>query len=154
VLRDADPNEAWVVDLKNKIGELEPDLGKGAAALPVGPKPVIPGGSPETSRAAGGSPTPPVIERGPSPQDVQVAEAMEPADRSAMIRGMVDRLADRLKKSPRDADGWIKLIQSRMVLGETELARQALARGIEAFTDDNQQRARIVTAAQKLGLSQ
>ena len=79
---------------------------------------------------------------------------MEPADRSAMIRGVVDCLANRLEKSPHDADGWIKLIQSRMVLGETELARQALARGIEAFTDDNQQRARIVTAAQKLGLSQ
>ena len=154
VLRDADPNEAWVVDLKNKIGELEPDLGKDAAARPAGPKPAIAGGSPETSRAAGGSPTPPVIERGPSPQDVQAAEAMEPADRSAMIRGMVDRLANRLEKSPHDADGWIKLIQSRMVLGETELARQALARGIEAFTDDTQQRDRIVTAAQKLGLSQ
>ena len=154
VLRDADPNEAWVVDLKNKIGELEPDLGKDAAARPAGPKPAIAGGSPETSIAAGGSPTPPVIERGPSPQGVQAAEAMEPADRSAMIRGMVDRLANRLEKSPRDADGWIKLIQSRMVLGETELARQALARGIEAFTDDTQQRDRIVTAAQKLGLSQ
>ena len=85
---------------------------------------------------------------------MQAAEAMEPADRSAMIRGMVDRLVNRLEKSPRDADGWIKLIQSRMVLGETELARQALARGIEAFTDDTQQRDRIVTAAQKLGLSQ
>jgi hypothetical protein len=41
-----------------------------------------------------------------------------------------------------------------MVLGETELARQALARGIEAFTDDTQQRDRIATAAQKVGLSQ
>jgi cytochrome c-type biogenesis protein CcmH len=139
------------LDLKNKIGELEPDLGKDAAARPAGPKPAIAGGSPETSRAAG---APPMIERGPSPQDVQAAEAMEPADRSAMIRGMVDRLANRLEKSPRDADGWIKLIQSRMVLGETELARQAVARGIEAFTDDTQQRDRIVTAAQKLGLSQ
>jgi cytochrome c-type biogenesis protein CcmH len=64
------------------------------------------------------------------------------------------RIANRLEKSPRDADGWIKLIQSRMVLGETDLAKQALARGIEAFTDDTQQRERIVTAAQKLGLSQ
>jgi cytochrome c-type biogenesis protein CcmH len=154
VLRDADPNEVWVLDLKNKIGELERDLGKDAAARPAGPRPAIAGGSPETSRAAGGSPTPPVIERGPSPQDVQAAEAMEPADRSAMIRDMVDRLANRLEKSPRDVDGWIKLIQSRMVLGETELARQALARGIEAFTDDTQQRDQIVTAAEKLGLSQ
>ena len=64
---------------------------------------------------------------------MRAAEAMAPADRSAMIRGMVDRLASRLEKSPRDADGWIKLMQSRMVLGETELAKQALVRGPEPF---------------------
>ena len=95
----------------------------------------------------------PAIEKRPSPQDVKAAESMAPVDRSAMIRGMVDRLANRLEKSPHDADGWIKLMQSR-VLGETELAKQALARGIEAFTDDTQQRDRIVAAAQQLGLSQ
>jgi len=94
------------------------------------------------------------IEKGPSPQDVKAAEAIAPTDRSAMIRGMVDRLANRLEKSPRDADGWIKLIQSRVVLGETELAKQALAHGIEAFTDDAHQRDRIIAAAQQLGLSQ
>jgi cytochrome c-type biogenesis protein CcmH len=154
VLRDADPNEAWVPDLKNRISQLERAVGTDPAARATGAKPAVAGGSLEKSRAPGGSPTPPPIEKGPSPQDVQAAEAMAPSDRSAMIRGMVDRLANRLEKSPRDTDGWIKLIQSRMVLGETELARQALARGIEAFTDDTQQRDRIVTAAQKLGLSQ
>ena len=67
---------------------------------------------------------------------------------------MVDRLANRLEKSPRDADGWIKLIQSRMVLGEAELAKQALARSIETFKDDTEQRDRIIAAAQQLGLNQ
>jgi cytochrome c-type biogenesis protein CcmH len=154
VLRDADPNESWVPDLKNRISELERVLGTDPAAGTTGAaKPAVAGGSLETSRAAGGSPMAPTIEKGPSPQDVEAAEAMAPADRSAMIRGMVDRLASRLEKSPRDADGWIKLMQSRVVLGETELAKQALARGIEAFTDDVQQRDRIVTAAQQLGLS-
>ena len=97
---------------------------------------------------------PPAIEKGPGPQDVRAADVMPLAERSAMIQGMVDRLANRLEKSPRDADGWIKLIQSRMVLGEAELAKQALDRGIEAFNDDTQQRDRIVAAAQQLGLSQ
>jgi cytochrome c-type biogenesis protein CcmH len=155
VLRDADPNESWVPDLKNRISELERVLGTDPAAGTTGAaKPAVAGGSLETSRAAGGSPIAPTIEKGPSPQDVKAAEVMAPADRSAMIRGMVDRLASRLEKSPRDADGWIKLMQSRVVLGETELAKQALARGIEAFTDDTQQRDRIVAAAQQLGLSQ
>jgi cytochrome c-type biogenesis protein CcmH len=153
VRKDADPNESWVVDLKNRIDELERDLGKDAAARPTGPKSPIAGGSPETLRT-GGSPMAPAIEKGPSPHDVQAAGAMAPVERSAVIRGMVDRLANRLEKSPRDADGWISLIQSRMVLGETELAKQALARGIEAFTHDTQQRDQIVAAAQKLGLGQ
>jgi cytochrome c-type biogenesis protein CcmH len=155
VLRDADPNDSWVPDLKNRISELERVLGTDAAARTTGAaKPAVAGGSLETSRAARGSPMAPAIEKEPSPQDVKAAETMAPADRSAMIRGMVDRLANRLEKSPRDADGWIKLMQSRVVLGETELAKQALAHAMEAFTDDTQQRDRIVAAAQQLGLSQ
>jgi cytochrome c-type biogenesis protein CcmH len=154
VLSDADPNESWVPDLKNRISELDRTLGTDLAARTTGAGPGIAAGSLETSKVPGGSPTAPAAERGPSPQDVQAAEAMAPADRSAMIRGMVDRLASRLEKSPRDADGWIKLIQSRMVLGETELAKQALAHGTEAFTDNTQQRDRIIAAAQQLGLKQ
>ena len=156
VLKDANPAEPWVPDLKNKISELERDLGPAAAPAPPPAETTsaIAGGSPEASQAPGEPQMPPAIEKGPSPQDVQTADAMPPAERSTMIRGMVDRLASRLEKSPRDADGWIKLIQSRMVLGETELAKQALDRGIEAFNDDTQQRDRIVAAAQQLGLNQ
>jgi cytochrome c-type biogenesis protein CcmH len=78
---------------------------------------------------------------------------MPPADRVAMIRGMVDGLASRLEQTPRDADGWIKLIRSRLVLGEGELAKQALARGVAAFADDAPERDRIAAAAQELGVS-
>ena len=92
-------------------------------------------------------------ERGPSQEDVRAAEAMLPGDRAAMIQSMVDGLASRLEQSPRDADGWIKLIRSRMVLGETELAKRALTRGLDVFADDNQERDRIAAAAQQLGLS-
>jgi len=154
LLKDADPTESWVPDLKNRISELERDLGKDAPARPTGPRSAMTIGSPQSLRAPPDSPMSPMVEKGPSPQDVQAAEGMAPADRSAMIRGMVDRLAHRLEKSPRDADGWIKLIQSRIVLGETELAKQALADGTGAFVDDPQQRDRIVAAAQKLGLSE
>ena len=153
VLKDANPDEPWVPDLRNRISGLERDLGQDSAAR-MTEKPAIVGESPETSGAAGASPMRSAIDKGPSPQDVRTADALPPTDRSAMIRGMVDRLANRLEKSPRDADGWIKLIQSRMVLGEAELAKQALARSIEAFNDDQEQRERIVAAAQQLGLNQ
>ncbi len=153
VLRDANPDESWVLDLKNRISGLERDFSQDTAVRPT-EKLTIVGGSSETSGVAGAAAWPPAVERGPSPQDVRTADAMPSTERSAMIRGMVDRLANRLEKSPRDADGWIKLIQSRMVLGEAELAKQALARSIEAFNDDTEQRDRIVAAAQQLGLNQ
>jgi cytochrome c-type biogenesis protein CcmH len=92
-------------------------------------------------------------DKGPTSQDVQAAEAMPPADRTAMIRGMVDGLARRLEGSPRDADAWIKLIRSRMVLGDGELARQALAHSLAVFADDAPERDRIAAAAHELGVS-
>jgi cytochrome c-type biogenesis protein CcmH len=78
---------------------------------------------------------------------------MPRADRTAMIRGMVDGLASRLERAPHDADGWIRLIRSRVVLGEGELAKQALARGLAAFAEDGPERGRIAAAAQELGVS-
>jgi len=50
---------------------------------------------------------------------------MPPGDRAAMIQSMVDSLARRLEQSPRDADGWIKLIRSRVVLGGRSRKRGA-----------------------------
>jgi cytochrome c-type biogenesis protein CcmH len=67
---------------------------------------------------------------------------------------MVEGLASRLERSPRDADGWIRLIRSRVVLGEGELAKQALAHGLAAFADDAPTRNRIAMAAQELGVVQ
>jgi cytochrome c-type biogenesis protein CcmH len=154
LLGDTDSGEPWVPELKSKISELERDLGVDVAAPAAGPKSSAPGGVFDALQALDRSPAAPAIEKGPGPQDVSAAEAMPPADRSAMIRGMVDGLARRLDQSPRDADGWIKLIRSRMVLGETEQARQALSRSVEVFTDDNDQKNRIIAAARELGLDQ
>lgn len=51
-----------------------------------------------------------------------------PADEQEMIRGMVERLAARLKENPNDADGWRMLARSYEVLGETDKAKEALAK--------------------------
>jgi len=153
LLKDANPEEPWMPDLKNRISELERDLGIAAVARPADSRPGAAGGLLERLRAPGAWQTSPAPEKGPRPADMQAAEAMPTADRSAMIRNMVDRLASRLEQSPHDADGWIRLIQSRMVLGETELAKQSMARGLKAFAEDTQERDRIAAAAQRLGLN-
>jgi len=79
---------------------------------------------------------------------------MLPAHRSAMIRAMVDGLTNRLERSHVTRTDGSKLIRSRVVLGESNLAKQALARGLEVFADDGPERDRIAAAAQQLGLGQ
>jgi cytochrome c-type biogenesis protein CcmH len=79
---------------------------------------------------------------------------MPPADRAAMIRGMVDGLATRLEQSPGDVEGWIKLIRSRKVLGETKEAAQALQRALDVFKTAPQEREQIVAVGREMGLTQ
>ena len=42
-----------------------------------------------------------------------------------MIRGMVARLADRLKQDGSDVEGWLRLLRSYAVLGDKDQARAA-----------------------------
>jgi cytochrome c-type biogenesis protein CcmH len=151
LLKDVNADEPWVADLKDKISALDRDVGGDAARSDVS-KPGAAGGLLEALRTSRAPQASRAVERGPREEDVRAAEAMPAGDRAAMIQGMVAGLADRLERSPRDADGWIKLIRSRMVLGETELAKRALAHGLEVFADDKQQQDRIAAAAQQLGL--
>lgn len=62
---------------------------------------------------------------GPSAADVSAAQEMAPEDRSAMIEGMVQRLADRLKETPDDLEGWLRLGRAYTVLQRTDEAAAA-----------------------------
>ncbi|MEK9661855.1 MAG: c-type cytochrome biogenesis protein CcmI, partial [Alphaproteobacteria bacterium] len=53
---------------------------------------------------------------GPTREDVEAAGQMSEGDRSQMIRGMVQRLADRLKDEPDDLEGWRRLARAYRVL--------------------------------------
>jgi cytochrome c-type biogenesis protein CcmH len=79
--------------------------------------------------------------------------AAAPADeRDAAIRSMVDGLAARLETSPRDVEGWARLMRSRVVLGEREVAAEAFRKALEVFKDDFSASSRITAAAAELGL--
>jgi cytochrome c-type biogenesis protein CcmH len=54
-------------------------------------------------------------------------EQMSPEQRK-QVRGMVQRLADRLAEEPDDLEGWRMLARSYRVLGETDKAKEADAR--------------------------
>ena len=72
------------------------------------------------------APTPiPTPTPGPTREKVEAAQGMSAGDRAEMIRGMVQRLADRLKDNPDDLAGWQRLARAYRVLGETEKAEAA-----------------------------
>ena len=79
-------------------------------------------------------------------------EAKPERERDAAIRSMVDGLAKRLENSPRDVDGWIHLMRSRVVLGEAEVAATAFRKALEVFVEDQAASGRIMAAAIDLGL--
>ena len=78
---------------------------------------------------------------------------MSDAGRAAFIKGMVDNLAAKLAANPRDADGWIRLIRARLVMGDAAAARAALASGRAAFADDPATAKSIGDAATQMGMS-
>jgi cytochrome c-type biogenesis protein CcmH len=89
---------------------------------------------------------------GPGVEKIAEAEAIPPPDREAQIRSMVDRLADRLETSPRDVEGWTRLMRSRVVLGEREVATTAFRKALDVFKDDSAASSQITAAAIELGL--
>jgi tetratricopeptide (TPR) repeat protein len=70
----------------------------------------------------------------------------------AAIRAMVDGLAHRLESSPRDVEGWTRLMRSRVVLGEREIAAAAFSKALEVFKDDSAASGKITSVAIELGL--
>ena len=89
---------------------------------------------------------------GPTREQIEAARGIPPSQQDAMVQGMVERLAARLRQNPRDADGWIRLMRSRMVLNEPDAARDALRSGLAAFPDDTATQQRLRTAASELGV--
>ena len=89
---------------------------------------------------------------GPTREQMEAARGIPPGQQDAMVRGMVDRLANRLRQNPRDAEGWIRLMRSRMVLNDRDAARDALRSALAAFQDDAATQRRLRTAGEELGV--
>jgi len=84
-------------------------------------------------------PTPPSAQAAtpqPSEQDLARAADMSPEQQQAMIRAMVEKLQARIDADGSDVEGWLRLAQARLVLGEPARARATFERGLEHHPDD------------------
>lgn len=80
------------------------------------------------------------------------SEAMPSRETDAVVRSMVDGLANRLEGTPRDVEGWTRLMRSRVVLNEKKDAATAFRKALEVFKDDPAASDKITAAANELGL--
>jgi cytochrome c-type biogenesis protein CcmH len=77
---------------------------------------------------------------GPLEASSETQAASRPDQQDAMIRGMVDGLAARLKQDGSDVEGWVKLVRSYKVLGEEDKARAAISDAQQALANDPDKR--------------
>ncbi|HSF94651.1 MAG TPA: c-type cytochrome biogenesis protein CcmI [Thermohalobaculum sp.] len=70
---------------------------------------------------------------GPGASEIEAAETMSPAERQAMIEGMVARLESRLTSTGGEPEEWLRLINAYVQLGRPEDARRIYDSGMAAL---------------------
>ena len=147
------PAEAeWTADLRTRIEDTAKQAGIDVAAKLAEAKPVAAAvAQAPQAPAAPGHPGAGAV--GPSAADIENAKQLSEQDRQSMVSSMVDRLAGRLETSPKDPDGWIMLIRSRVAMKDAEKARAALEKAKTVFAAEPETQQRIVQAAQAMGVT-
>lgn len=85
-------------------------------------------------------------------ETMAAAKDMNEPDRQVMIRGMVDRLATRLKQDGNDVEGWLRLVRAYVVLGDTDKAKTALSDARQAVANDAARLQQLNAGAKDFGL--
>lgn len=143
LLKDTPAGAPWEENVRRTIQQVASENKIDVAGRV--PPPASPAAPPADSVATAAIP-------GPTPEQMRAASSLPPGQQDAMVRGMVDGLANRLKANPKDGDGWIRMMRARMVLGETSAAKQALADARAAFAGDAAEQQRLSEAAKTLGV--
>jgi len=102
----------------------------------------------EAALARVGGPAAPAL----SNDAMAAAKDMNEDDRGTMIRGMVDRLATRLKQNGDDVEGWLRLMRAYIVMGERDKAASALTDARQAVANDTERLRQLNEGVKNLGL--
>jgi cytochrome c-type biogenesis protein CcmH len=89
---------------------------------------------------------------GPSEEQIAASSNLGANERDTMIRGMVERLSERLHRDGSDVDGWLRLIRSHVVLGEPDKARAAMSDARRALAGDAGKLKRLEDFAKEMGI--
>jgi cytochrome c-type biogenesis protein CcmH len=123
LLADSPADAPWrpqvIEGIQAAAQQLGIDPGTVVAGVPVAPAPAPQSTTPR-----------------PSAEDMANAAAMAPEDRMAMIRGMVEKLQARMDADGTDVEGWLRLAQSRSVLGEAERAKATYEQALAQHPDE------------------
>lgn len=93
-----------------------------------------------------------VVLAGPDAGDIAAASNMSDDERRDMIRGMVARLAGRLRDDGADVEGWLRLVRAYVVLGDRDKAKGAAADAKRALGERPADIKRIDELLKGLGL--
>ena len=77
-----------------------------------------------------------------------------PEEQKTAINAMVEGLAARLKSDGSDAEGWLRLVRSYVVLGDRDKANEALAAARQSLNDKPQDIERLAALAKDLKLDE
>ena len=148
LLKDSPADAPWVGDVREVIQAVGKKNGIEVASrlAATSPAPADNGFKTDGSQiASAGIP-------GPSRDQIQAASQLPKGQQDAMVQGMVDGLAAKLKANPDNAPGWIMLMRSRMQLGQRAQAAQALQDALTAFRNDGATSRQLREAATTLGV--
>ncbi|MFY9695244.1 MAG: tetratricopeptide repeat protein, partial [Xanthobacteraceae bacterium] len=136
LLAQASPDAPWTGFVREALARVT-----AVSATDTGPKI-----NSETNTAAGPA-------TGPTASDIGAADSMSETQRTAMVRGMVQRLADRLHADGSDVEGWLRLVRSYAVLGDRDKAKDAAIDAKRALSDHPDEIKRIDALIKDLGLA-
>lgn len=127
----APPDSPWQAEVRGRIGDLAM-----LAGVPYD-LPPLPGGSP-----------------GPDADALAAAAGMSPEDRAEMVRGMVDRLGERLATEGGTAQDWAQMIRALGVLEDRDRAAAIWAEAQTVFADRAEDLGIVRAAAREAGLAE
>jgi cytochrome c-type biogenesis protein CcmH len=142
LIEGAAPDAPWLDFVRGALARVQGEAAPNSAS----------GSAPSARASAAPRAGPGAGPTGPSEEQVAASSDLSADQRNDMIRGMVERLSERLHRDGADIEGWLRLVRSYMVLGDPDKARSAVADARRALAGDSGKLQRLDELVKGLGL--